>query len=166
MGRSNFIPQHFLRCLPPRLPVKVCSSASDNSMYAIASEFFVIQSISSLRDLEIFLETGNADQRPGLGRRRATTFNGNRHLMLTSSKTPSLGYWHHSFHTKYPTPAPSKGSLCLTTNVMCYVNSKGTCHRSQYCVRARKSLICRWSMLASPLMGAPNSITRYRDEII
>ncbi|GFW93794.1 hypothetical protein TNCV_4220751 [Trichonephila clavipes] len=44
----------------------------------------------------------------------------------SSSTIPSFGYWHDSFNTNSPKPAPLSRSLCLPTNDMWYVNSKAT----------------------------------------
>ncbi|GFV54974.1 transposable element Tcb2 transposase [Trichonephila clavipes] len=43
-----------------------------------------------LRDLEPFLETGNAGRRPGQGRRRATTPNKDRYLVLTARRHQNM----------------------------------------------------------------------------
>ncbi|GFT37703.1 transposable element Tcb2 transposase [Trichonephila clavipes] len=62
-----------------------------------------------------FLETGSAGRRPGQGRKRATTPNEDRFLVLTATETPkyerysspttpSLGYWRQGFNSDCPKP--------------------------------------------------------------
>ncbi|GFX91676.1 transposable element Tcb2 transposase [Trichonephila clavipes] len=63
-----------------------------------------------------FLETESAGRRPGQCRRRATTPNEDRYLVLTARRhrnmnatllqtTHSLGYWHHGLNSDCPKPA-------------------------------------------------------------
>ncbi|GFW79220.1 hypothetical protein TNCV_2476271 [Trichonephila clavipes] len=73
------------------------------------------------------LETGSADRRPGQGRRRATTPNKDRYLVLTAPKyeryssptTPSLDYLHHGLNSECPKPAPWCRFVSSPTDGMC-----------------------------------------------
>ncbi|GFX06335.1 transposable element Tcb2 transposase [Trichonephila clavipes] len=91
----------------------------------VAQAIGVSQSVIS-RISNRFLETGSAGRRPGQCRRRATTPNEDRYLVLTTPRhlntirycsptTPSLGYWHHGFNSDCPKPAPWCRSVCSPT---------------------------------------------------
>ncbi|GFV69869.1 transposable element Tcb2 transposase [Trichonephila clavipes] len=80
-------------------------------------------------DLEPFLVTGSAGRRPGQGRRRATTPNEDRYLVLTAwrhrNMNATLLQQHlrsatgtHGFNSDCPKPAPWFRSLCSPTDAI------------------------------------------------
>ncbi|GFY11255.1 transposable element Tcb2 transposase [Trichonephila clavipes] len=112
-----------------------------------------------------FLETESAGRRPGQGRRRATTSNEDRYLVLTARRHQKMNATLLQHHLRSAT-----GTTVSTQTVRNRLHGVG--------LYARRSMICRWGVLVYGgisidgrtdlynIRDGPLTARRYRDEIL